>query len=322
MIRITDITISVIEKYNPSPEQLRNLVDYLISVGVDFIELTIPSYKKIRELNPKGKYALRIDSPLDMDDYFEFGKFVVKKSGNIFKSNITTEIQANDIREINMLSQYGNLQNVRIVGFDDIMNHDYITAFSNLRKKVSGRIELCPENRFFSATAIAVEWIFFGESDIACSFAGVGSKAALEEVMMALRLEKRHKNSVDFSNFSKLKCLIEEITGEKIPRNKAVIGDDIFNIESGIHANGISKAPKLYEPFNPELVGNERKLILGKHSGNTAIILKLKELNLPDNSVDISILLTLVHEKSIEICASITDEMFIEIYKKAKKGSA
>ena len=83
-----------------------------------------------------------------------------------------------------MLSQYGNLQNIRIVGFDDILNHDYITAFSNLRKKINGKIELCPENRYCSATAIAVEWILYGEQDIAVSFTGIGSKACLEEVMI------------------------------------------------------------------------------------------------------------------------------------------
>jgi len=321
MIKITDITISALEKYNPSSEQLRYLIDLLISVGVDFIELTIPSYKKIGGLNPNGKYALRIDSPSDADSYSEFGKFVCRRKESP-RNNIITEIQANDIREINMLSQYGNLQNVRIVGFDDIMNHDYITAFLNLRKKVNGRIELCPENRYFSATAIAVEWILSGETDIACSFSGTGSKAAFEEVMMALRLEKRHKPNVDFSNFPKLKSLIEEITGEKISKNKAVIGDNIFDIESGIHANGISKDPKLYEPFTPELVGNERKIILGKHSGSTALMLKMSELSLSAKDVDTTKLLTLVHEKSVETGSSITDEMLIEFYKKITKGSA
>ena len=320
MISITDITISALEKYNPSAEQLRCLVDLLISMGVDFIELTIPTYKKIGQLNPNGKYALRINSPSDADNYSEFGKFVCRRKESP-RNNIITEFQANDIREINMLSQYGNLQNVRIVGFDDIMNHDYIKAFSNLRKKVNGRIELCPENRYFCATAIAVEWILSGEKDIACSFAGVGSKAAFEEVIIALRLEKRHKPNLDFSNLPKLKSLVEEITGEKFSKNKAIIGDSIFDIESGIHANGISKDPKLYEPFAPELVGNKRKIIIGKHSGSTALALKMAELDLSIESLDTSMLLALVQKKSVECCSSITDEMFLEIYKKTAKGS-
>ena len=321
MIRITDTTISELERYNPTSEQLKNMVDYLINVGVDFIELTISAYKKIGELNPHGKYVLRLDHYSEADNYSEFGKFIVKKSGSGFTNNITTEIQANDIREINMLSQYGNLQNVRIVGFDDILNHDYLAAFSNLKKKVNGRIELCPENRYFFATAIAVEWLLSGETDIACSFSGLGSKAALEEVLMAIRLEKRHKPNLDFSNFPKMKQIIEEITGEKTPKNKAVIGDNIFNIESGIHANGISKDPKLYEPFSPELVGNHRKIILGKHSGKTAVSLKISELSLSSVNIDFEKLLLLIQKTSVEIGSSITDEMFIELYKKAKKGS-
>ena len=161
-----------------------------------------------------------------------------------------------------------------------------------------------------------------GERDIAVSFAGLGSKAALEEVIMALRLEKRYKPSVDLSGFSELKSLIEEITGEKIYKNKAIIGDDIFNFESGIHANGISKNPKLYEPFTPESVGNKRKLVVGQHSGKTTMILKMAELGLSDKSIDISLLLALVHKKSIQIGSSITDDMFLKIYNKINKGSA
>ena len=239
MITITDITINALKKYDPTPEQLRKLIDLLISTGVDYIELTISALEKIGDLNPNGKYILKIDFPFEADKYSNFRRYVCRIKDKNVSRNIITEIQANDIREINLLSQFGNLEDVRIVGFDDILNHDYFVAFSNLRKKVKGRIELCPENKYYCATAIAVEWLLSGEKDIAVSFAGLGSKAALEEVIMALRLEKRYKPNVDLSGFSKLKSLIEKITGEKIPKNKAVIGDDIFNIESGIHANGI-----------------------------------------------------------------------------------
>ena len=51
MIRVTDITISAIEKYNPSAEQLRTIIEMLIKIGVDFIELPVSAYKKIGELN-------------------------------------------------------------------------------------------------------------------------------------------------------------------------------------------------------------------------------------------------------------------------------
>jgi len=208
-----------------------------------------------------------------------------------------------------------------IIG-DDILNHDYITAFSNLRKKINGKIELCPENRYCSATAIAVEWILYGEQDIAVSFTGIGSKACLEEVMMALRLEKRHKPNIDFSCLPQLKLLIEEITNEKISNHKAIIGDDIFNIESGIHANGISKNPELYEPFKPELVGIKRQIIIGKHSGSTALTLKMSELGIPDKNINKNHFLKCIQNKSIEIGSSITDEMFLEIYNSIAKGCA
>lgn len=243
MIKLTDMTISCLEKYNPSKEQLIELIDLLISAGADFIEIPVSALLKIGELNPFGKYVLRIDSPGEADKYSGFGRYVCKKNGFASKGNVITEIQANDIREINLLSQYGKLENVRIVGFDDILNHDYISAFSNLKSKVSGKIELCPENKYFCATSIAVEWILFGEQEVVVSFAGINSKAAFEEVMMALRFEKRHKPRISSSIFPQISELIEKITSVKL-----------------------SKRHNMCEHFCPEQIGNEQKILIGNSS--------------------------------------------------------
>ncbi len=68
----------------------------------------------------------------------------------------------------------------------------------------------------------------------------------------------------------------EKITYCKLPNNKPVIGKDVFKYESGVHVAGIQKNPATYEPFKPELVGLERKLALGKHSGKNSIIFKIE----------------------------------------------
>ena len=56
-----------------------------------------------------------------------------------------------------------------------------------------------------------------------------------------------------------------------IPPNKAIVGKYAFSHESGIHTHGVLRDPRTYEPFQPELVGNSRRLTIGKQSG-TAII--------------------------------------------------
>lgn len=319
MVRIIDMTLSCLEQYDPSEEQIIRLISLLRNIETDIIELSVPIYRKLRNFIPDGRFMLRINMPDDVVLYPEFSRFVCRKSGFVTEPSVISEFQANDIREINYLRQYGNLENVRIVGFDDVMNHDYAMVFSNLKKQIHGRIELCPENKYHCATAIAVEWILSGGTDVVTTFDGIADKASLEEVIMALHLIKRFRPNLDLSSLSEMRSLIENIIASKIPCNKAVIGKSIFDVESGIHIDGIIKNPKNYEPFSPELVGNERKIVLGKHSGRKSIVLKLSELGIKIEGQNIDKLLTEVKTRSIMKATSISDEEFIELINKYKK---
>lgn len=131
-----------------------------------------------------------------------------------------------------------------------------------------------------NGTATAVEWIYLGGKHIVTSFGGIGNCAPTEEVLMALRINKRHHPNHDLSAMQKLKAKVEEMTESCFFVRKPVIGSAIFQVEAGIHANGIAKDPYTYEPYDPELVGTERALVVGKHSGTTAIRLKLEAMDL------------------------------------------
>jgi len=72
--------------------------------------------------------------------------------------------------------------------------------------------------------------------------------------------------------------LIVSSTGYHMPVNKAIVGDGAFAHESGIHVHGIETLPLTYEVFPPELVGQERKIVVGKRSGKHGIKLKLEEV--------------------------------------------
>ncbi|MEM2500273.1 MAG: hypothetical protein QXG31_00835, partial [Candidatus Bathyarchaeia archaeon] len=72
--------------------------------------------------------------------------------------------------------------------------------------------------------------------------------------------------------------LISRATGYVIPPNKAIVGAYAFAHESGIHTHGVLNDPVTYEPYPPELVGNRRKLTIGKHSGKAIIRYKIIEV--------------------------------------------
>jgi D-citramalate synthase len=108
---------------------------------------------------------------------------------------------------------------------------------------------------------------------------GIGERAgnvALEEVAIALH----HCYDVDTVKLDELYDLAELVsraTKIPLPPNKAVVGENAFTHESGIHTDGTLKDDAMYEPYPPETVGRERRLVLGKHAGRAGVHAALQE---------------------------------------------
>ncbi|WP_280537779.1 2-isopropylmalate synthase [Halopenitus sp. POP-27] len=108
---------------------------------------------------------------------------------------------------------------------------------------------------------------------------GVGERAgnvALEEV--AIALDRCYDvETVELERLYRLARLVSEATGVSLPPNKAVCGANAFAHESGIHTDGTLKDGAMYEPYPPEVVGRERRLVLGKHAGRAGVAAALSE---------------------------------------------
>mgnify|MGYP000016934782 CR=1 FL=1 len=114
---------------------------------------------------------------------------------------------------------------------------------------------------------------------------GIGERAgnvALEEVAVALS----HGYGVETMELERLYDLAQLVankTGVALPPNKAVVGENAFTHESGIHTDGTLKDDSMYEPYPPETVGRQRRLALGKHAGRAGVKAALEE-----HDVDVS----------------------------------
>lgn len=313
MIRITDVTLCILNhKYAPKGSLVK-LYELLLQTGISFIEVTVPVLEMLGEKVDFDKTVLRVNHPIEISNYPGFVKYICRHSGFDMPGGSISEIQVNDIREINLLSRYSEYQNIRIVGLDDLMRHDYLYVFERLKWITGIQPEFCPQNNCFCATALAVEWVLNGGDNIAASFCGCGGFAALEEVVMALRITKRHKPNLDLSVLREVRKLYEELSGFAISTNKPVIGERIFDVESGIHVDGIYKNGANYEPFEPSVVGMERKIVIGKHSGRTTMEIKLKEHGIVFQKEKIAELLKNVQKLSISLGRSLTDQEFIKL---------
>ncbi len=148
---------------------------------------------------------------------------------------------------------------------------------------------------------------------------GNRGKDSLEEVLIALRVVKRHKPAASFAMLPQIAALMEDILSIRYPDRKAVIGMRFFDVESGINVVGILKKPSLYEPFMPELVGSSRKFVIGKHSGRNSMVVKIAELGLDPGKFDCPALLRAVREESIKKNTGLTDEEFFELIMRHRK---
>lgn len=102
---------------------------------------------------------------------------------------------------------------------------------------------------------------------------GIGERSGnvpLEELLVALKLHY----GIDRYDLTKLKnisSLVQSYAGVPVAKNKAVVGDNAFAHESGIHVAAVLEEPRTYEPYSPEVVGAERRIIMGKHTGAKAL---------------------------------------------------
>lgn len=156
------------------------------------------------------------------------------------------------------------------------------------------------------------------------TFLGIGERAGnaeTEKVILNLYLHYGMKKFEGKTEKLKMTAdYIGKATGYVVPPNKAIVGDYGFAHESGIHTHGVLNDPFTYEPYPPELVGNIRRLTIGKQSGKGVIKHKITEATgiLPDDQI-----VAIVVERVKEIYAngrraSLKDEEFKKILRTKK----
>ena len=127
---------------------------------------------------------------------------------------------------------------------------------------------------FGMATANTLAGVSAGASVVDVTVNGLGERAgnaSLEEVVVGLKLLYGCAVGVDAKKILPVSDYVEKTCGIPVPPNKAVIGENAFTHEAGIHVDGILKKPETYEPINPEFLGTRRKFVLGKHVGLKAV---------------------------------------------------
>jgi 2-isopropylmalate synthase len=161
---------------------------------------------------------------------------------------------------------------------------DYITQIVKDVKGVTNLpISVHCHNDFGLAVANAIAGINAGAACAHVTINGLGERAgnaSLEEFVMALEILYDKKHSIKTKLIYETSKFVSNTMGIIVQPNKAIIGENAFGHESGIHTHGIINNPLTYEPIPPELVGRRRWLQAGKHAGAHGIRAMLEEFGI------------------------------------------
>lgn len=192
-----------------------------------------------------------------------------------------------------------------------------------LYKATNFDIEMHTHNDFGMATANAIAGLLGGANHVGVTVNGLGERAgnaALEEVLMALIYVYGYKTETDTRMFREVSEYVSRASGRFLPTWKAIVGANTFTHESGIHADGALKNPKNYEAYDPDVVGLERQIVIGKHSGKAGILNKFKEYNIDLDDEEAKSILELVRAASVSMKRTLFDKELVQLYKEYKKN--
>ncbi|MBW4641457.1 MAG: homocitrate synthase [Goleter apudmare HA4340-LM2] len=177
-------------------------------------------------------------------------------------------------------------------------------------------VEMHTHNDFGLATANALAGIKAGALSVNTTVNGLGERAGnapLEEVVMALKCLHGVNLGIDTRRLLEISQLVASASGREIPPGKAIVGENTFAHESGIHVHGILQNPNTYEPFAPEEVGRERSLVVGKHSGRHLLSSLLQKHGIILNQEATQLVLDAVRQESTQKKRSLTVQELLEL---------
>jgi methanogen homocitrate synthase len=185
----------------------------------------------------------------------------------------------------------------------------------NIKSEFKLPLALHLHNDFGLALANALAGLVEGAEAIATTIGGIGERAGnvpLEQLVVALKVLYNYDMGIKTDGLKELADMVHEFSGVPLSPNQPLIGDNMFAHESGMHIAAILNQPVTYECIPPELVGQTRKLLMGKHTGGTFIRKRLGEKNILPTPQELETILAQIKVLG-EFKGKVTEEEFWEI---------
>jgi homocitrate synthase NifV len=242
-------------------------------------------------------------------------------------------ISAEDVgrTELNFLQEYA--ETVYEAGADRLRLSDTIGILDSAAyaKRVKTVADACAiktqchcHNDFGLAVPNTLAGLQAGATYFHSCINGIGERAGMPDMaqmVMALRQFHGVDTGVDTRQLTHLSQLVSQACDQPLLPWQPIVGSNVFAHESGIHTKGMLSSSKTFEPFEPALVGNERKLCVGKHSGRTVIRHVLEENGIVVSDTEtLEKCLVHVRDLAIENRGQVTPQELVNIYSSLQQG--
>jgi len=189
--------------------------------------------------------------------------------------------------------------------------------FTMLRQNLDLALEFHGHDDLGLATANTLAAIRAGATHASVCVLGLGERAgnaALEEVATGIDRLGLGWTGVQLPQLEHLAEVVAAAAQRPIPEGKAIVGTSVFTHESGIHVDGLLKDPLTYEALSPEIFGRSRSIVLGKHSGRTAVRNALEEVGIAASPAQVQLLLVRLRILAQQVKRTISPLELVELY--------
>jgi 2-isopropylmalate synthase len=257
----------------------RNDIDAAVECDVDAVHVFIPTspvqMKYAVNLTPEQVVSATVDS-------VEY----VKKHGLTceFSPMDATRSELPFLKQVCRAAEKAGMDRLNVPDTVGIMIPRTMSKLiEDIKTAVKVPISIHCHDDFGMAVANSLAAVEAGATQVHCTLNGLGERAgnaSLEEVVMALHMIYKLKTGVNSRLLYSTSRMVATLTGITVQANKAIVGENAFAHESGIHTRGVTVKPLTFEPIKPEVVGRTRKLVAGKLAGTRGIKAELEEISI------------------------------------------
>jgi 2-isopropylmalate synthase len=254
-------------------------IDAALDCNVDLIHVFIPTSPV------QMKYAVNMKPDHVLASAVESVEYVKKHGVKCeFSPMDATRTEPEFLRKICKAAQDAGMDSLNVPDTVGIMIPKTINALiSDIKSYIKVPISIHCHDDFGLAVANSLAAVEAGASQVHTAVNGLGERAgnaALEEVVTTLHVVYKYKTNINTRLLYSTSRMVASLSGVAVQVNKAIVGENAFAHESGIHTRGVTEQPLTFEPINPELVGRTRKLVAGKLAGTRGIQAELGEIGI------------------------------------------